>query len=359
MKKPVRIKIHFLFWLVFLLALAGCTNPFDRSTAAEDEDINGEITIYTPMGTDRTSPYLRVFQAKYPNIQVDLITLSTSEVLNRLLAEREEPQADVIWGLSATTMALAQWDDLLTPYSPEGLERVYTQFRDTDTPPYWVGFSGWMSAFCVNSGRLEELGLPKPESWSNLFDPIYAGEIALPSPVESDTGYLIVDALLERYGEIKGWENLDALHENAKIYTISDARPCQMAADGEVAIGISAELTPIDLIAQGKPIEMFLTAGETGWDIEANALVRKDEEKDAAKSFLDWAISDQTMEIYGESRVILSMPIENHFLPPGFPDAPLTLLFDKDFPWASANYDRIRTEWTKRYGEKSEVPALP
>ena len=90
MKKPVKIKIHFLFWLVFLWALAGCTNPFDRSTASEDADINGEITIYTPMGTDRTSPYLRVFQAKYPNIQVDLITLSASEILNRLRAEREE-----------------------------------------------------------------------------------------------------------------------------------------------------------------------------------------------------------------------------------------------------------------------------
>jgi len=134
---------------------------------------------------------------------------------------------------------------------------------------------------------------------------------------------------LERYGEIKGWENLDALHENAKIYALSDARPCQMAATGEVAIGISSEVTPVELIAQGKPIEMVLTAGEKGWDIEANALVRKDEEKDAAKSFLDWAISDQTMEIYGESRVILSVPIKNHFPPPGFPDAPLTFMLDE------------------------------
>ena len=139
-----------------------------------------------------------------------------------------------------------------------------------------------------------------------------------------------------------------------------------MAADGDVAIGVSTELAPVELIAQGKPIEMVLTTGETGWDIEANALVRKDQArrrdrrmKDAAKTFLDWAISDQTMELYGESRIILSMPIENHFPPPGFPEEPLTLLFDKDFPWASANHDRILAEWTKRYGSKMEEAAIP
>jgi iron(III) transport system substrate-binding protein len=358
-KKSLQFKSQLLLSLILLLGLAGCTNPFNSTPTPEEADVNGTITIYTPMATDRTTPYLRVFKARYPDIQVNLVTLSTGDVLSHLLDEREAPQADVVWGMSATILALSQWEDILIPYSPEGLDRVYSQFRDTDTPPYWVGFAGWMSALCVNTGRLEELGLPKPESWSDLFDPIYAGEIALPGPVESGTGYLIVDAILERFGEVKGWENLDALHENTKVYTVSNARPCQMAADGEVAIGISTELTPVELIAQGKPIEMVLPPGETGWDIEANALVRRDEVKDAAKTFLDWAISDQTMEIYGESRIILAMPVENHFPPPGFPDEPHSLLFDKDFPWASANYDRILAEWTRRYGEKMEESAIP
>jgi iron(III) transport system substrate-binding protein len=359
MKKPLGYGIRILSLFLLLWGVAGCTNPLSRFSTPEKSDVNGEITIYTPMSADRTTPYLRVFKAKYPDIQVNLVTLSTDDILNRLLVEREDPQADVIWGMSATILALLQWEGLLTPYAPEGLERVYAQFKDTDTPPYWVGFAGWMSAFCVNPERLAELGLPKPESWSSLIDPIYAGEIALPSPVTSGTGYLIVDAILERYGEVKGWEYLDALYENVKLYTITNPLPCEMAANGEVAIGISAELAPVELIAQGKPIEMILTTGETGWDIEANALVRKDNEKDVAKSFLNWAIGDQTMEIYGESRVILSMPIENHFPPPGFPENPLTLLFDKDFPWASANYNRILAEWTKRYGAKAEELVIP
>lgn len=359
MKKPLGYRTRTLFLFVLLWGVAGCANPLSRFTTPEEINIDGEITIYTPMSADRTTPYLRVFKAKYPDIQVNLVTLSTGDVLSRLLAEREDPQADVVWGMSATILALSQWEGVLIPYAPEGLERVYAQFRDTDTPPYWVGFAGWMSAFCVNTGRLEELGLPKPESWNNLIDPIYAGEIALPSPVTSDTGYLIVDAALERYGEVKGWEYLDALHENVKLYTITNPLPCEMAANGEVAIGVSAELAPVELIAQGKPIEMILTSGETGWDIEANALVRRDDEKAAAKLFLDWAISDQTMEIYGESRVILAMPLENHFPPPGFPENPLTLLFDKDFPWASANYNRILFEWTERYGAKAEVLVVP
>ena len=359
MKKPLQYGIRLLFLFILLWGIAGCTNPLSRFTAEEKSDVNGELTIYTPMPTDRTSPYLRVFKTKYPDIQINLVTLSNGDILNRLLTERGDPQADVVWGMSATILALLQWEGILTPYAPEGVDRVYAQFKDTDRPPYWVGFAGWMSAFCVNTERLAELGLPKPESWENLIDPIYAGEVALPSPIASGTGYLIVDAILERYGEVKGWEYLDALHENVKLYTIANALPCEMAANGEVTIGVSAELAPVELIAQGKPLEMVLTSGETGWDIEANALVRKDNEKEISKLFLDWAISDQTMEIYGESRVILSMPLENHFPPPGFPDEPLTLLFDKDFPWASANYTRILTEWTNRYEEKAEESLIP
>jgi iron(III) transport system substrate-binding protein len=79
-------------------------------------------------------------------------------------------------------------------------------------------------------------------------------------------------------------------------------------------------------------------------------LVRKDEVTDVARSFLDWAISDQAMTAYGASRVLLATPVEDHWPPPDLPEDPLTLLYDKDFAWASANRERIVAEWVVRYG---------
>lgn len=354
MKKQLEYGMRCLLLLALLVGFAGCTNPLDRFTATDEPGINGEITIYTALYEEQTTPYLRLFRAQYPDIQINLVLLSNSQIYDRLLAEQAEPQADVLWGQSATLVALLEWQNLLTPYAPQGVQRIYPQFRDSNNPPYWVGYGAWMSAFCVNTGLLESLGLPKPESWSNLFDPIYAGQIALPNPTTSDTGYMITIAMLEFYGEIQGWENLDALDKNVKVYTISSEEPCAMVAKGEVAIGVSYDLAALESAAADERVEVVFATEGAGWDIEANALLRKDEMKDISKLFLDWAISDEAMQAYGENRSLLGMPLEGYTPPAGFPPEPLQLIYDKDFPWASANWDRISTEWLKRYAAKAE-----
>jgi len=362
MKKFLKQGWQRLLLSVLILGLAGCTNPLDllsnRFSPSDEIGLSGKITVYTPMSDEQTTAYLNLFQKAYPDIGVNLVTISTGDILARLLAERADPQADVVWGLSATSMTLLQWQDALSAYKPEGVERIYVQFRDAETIPYWVGFGAWMSAFCVNMPLLEQLGLPKPESWADIFDPIYEGQIATPSPTTSSTGYMIVEAIFEHFGEVKGWENLDKLDKNVVEYTINNVKPCEMAANGEVAIGISDEMTPIKLAAQGKPVQAIFPSEGTGWDIAANGLVRRDEEKEIAKIFLDWAISDEAIAAYGQTRSLLAMPLAGYLPPPGFSKEPLTLIFDKNFPWASANFEQILTEWTRRYGAKVEGPRV-
>lgn len=356
-RRVVRYALHLLILLGLLPGLTGCTNPLSRSLPSEEAPVANEITIYTPMTSDRIAPYLQLFSAEHPDIQVNVVFIATGNMLDRLLAEQEAPQADIVWGLSVTVATLLQWHDLITPYSPEGVERIYTQFRDTERIPNWVGFGAWMSVFCVNPALLAEHQLPRPETWENLFDPIYAGHLALPSPTTSGTGAMIIDSILDRHGAIKGWNHLDALDSNVKVYTITNSRPCEMVADGEVAVGASAELAPIELAASGKPIETIFPTGGTGWDIEANALVRRDDTKDAAKVFLDWAISDDAMREYGKTRSLLAMDLDGYVPPYRFPQEPLALIYDKDFPWASANRDRTVAEWVSRYGAKIEQGA--
>lgn len=339
-----------VLWAVALLA--GCTNPLDRFLPSEEDGTRGNLTIYTTLDEDQANTYLRLFRAAHSRVDVVLVSLPAEQLVPRLVSERDDPQADVVWGAPATLMSLLEWQDVLLPYAPEGLDRIYLQFRDSSTPPYWVGFGAWMSAFCVNSAQLESLGLPKPDSWKSLLDPIYAEQIAMASPDQSRTGYMIVEALLEFEGEIQGWENLNALDKNIKAYTRSSDEACEMAAGGEVAIGIAYDLAPLNLAAQGKPVEAVFASEGAGWEIEANGLIRRDEVKDVAQRFLDWAIGDQAMTAYGASRVLLSTPLEGHSPPPGFPEQPLALLYDKDFAWASANRERIITEWLVRYGAR-------
>jgi iron(III) transport system substrate-binding protein len=311
------------------------------------------IVIYTAIEDDQIAEYRKLFEAKYPNINLNIVRDSTGIITARLLAEKDNPQADVVWGLAATSLLVADQEGMLEPYAPAGLERVETRFRDPSNPPTWVGIDVWMSAFCVNTIEAEAKGLPIPTSWEDLTDPVYEGSIVMSNPASSGTGFLSVSAILQMMGEEEGWKYLDALHNNIAQYTHSGSKPCRMAGAGEFPIGISFDFRGISQKQAGEPIEVVFPTEGSGWDMEANALVKKDTIKPAAKTFLDWAISDEIMQLYAQNYSITSVPTG---LPIAaeFPKDPVAQLIENDFNWAAANRDRILEEWIKKYDSKSE-----
>lgn len=175
----------------------------------------------------------------------------------------------------------------------------------------------------------------------------------MPNPASSGTGFLSVSAILQMMGEEEGWDYLDALHANIAQYTHSGSKPCRMAGAGEYPIGISFGYRGIIQKQEGEPIEVVFPAEGSGWDMEANALVKKDAIKPAARTFLDWAISDAIMREYATSFAITSVTTDVS-IPAGFPQDPLAQLIDNDFAWAASNREAILAEWTERYDAKSE-----
>ena len=155
------------------------------------------------------------------------------------MAEKDNPQADVIWGTAATSMIIFNNEGMLEPYAPKGVEDVLPQFKDAGNPPAWVGVDTYLTAFCFNTQVAEEYGLPKPTSWEDLLDPVYEGHIVMPNPASSGTGFMFESSVLQGLGENKGWEYLSELDKNMAIYTKSGSKPCKMAGAGEYAIGIS------------------------------------------------------------------------------------------------------------------------
>ena len=78
-----------------------------------------------------------------------------------------------------------------------------------------------------------------------MTKPIYKGQIVMPNPASSGTGFFDVTAWLTLWGDKDGkgdgWKFMDALHENIAQYTHSGSKPCNMAASGEFVMGISFE----------------------------------------------------------------------------------------------------------------------
>ena len=79
----------------------------------------------------------------------------------------------------------------------------------------------------------------------------------------------------------------------------------------------------------------------SGWDMEANALIKKENEKEISKSFLDWAISDNVMKKYATNYPIVATGASDN-IPEGYSQNPLDQLIpDMDFNKAAKNRESI------------------
>jgi iron(III) transport system substrate-binding protein len=312
-----------------------------------------ELLVYTALEDDEIPRYLALFEKAHPDIEVKIVRDSTGIVTAKLLAEKDNPQADLVWGTAATSLMLCDQAGMVEPYAPKGLEKVVGKMRDANNPPHWVGIKAWMTGFCVNTIEVEQLKLPIPESMDDLTKPVYKGQLIMPNPASSGTGFLTVSAVLQTMGEEKGWQYLADLHENIAYYTHSGSKPCKLAGTGEVPIGISFGYRGFIQKEKGEPIQTVFPKEGSGWDVEANCLIKRATIKPAAKTFLDWAISEEVMKEYAKVYPVTAYPT-GVAIPDGFPEDPNAQLIENDFNWAAKNRMRILEEWTKRFDAKSE-----
>jgi len=312
-----------------------------------------EILVYTALEDDQIPRYIKSFKEQHPDIDVKFVRDSTGIVTAKLLAEKDNPQADAIWGLSAVSLMQFAQAGLLAPYTPADGDKVLPAYKDAATPPTWFGIDAWMTGFCVNTVELQNKKLPMPESFADLVKPEFKGSITMPNPASSGTGFLTVSAILQLLGEEKGWAYLDKLHDNISAYTHSGSKPCKLAGTGESVVGISFGYRGLQQKKKGEPIETIFPKEGSGWDLEANGLVKKAAIKPEAKVFLDWALSMDAMKEYAQSFAITGYPTGAP-IPEGFPADPGKQMIKNDFNWAAQNRDRILAEWSKRYDGKSE-----
>ncbi len=306
------------------------------------------VVVYTALEPEQITDYMKVANKSLPNIEVKMLRLSTGDVSARFMAEKDNMQADVIWGVAATNMLVFKNAGLLEAYAPKGLDRVQPLFRDKANPPSWVGIDIYMSAFCFNTEVAKKHNLPAPTSWADLTKPVYKGQVVMPNPASSGTGYLSVASVLQRLGEAKGWEYLDALHKNMAEYTKSGSKPCKDAAAGERAIGVSFEYVAAKQKKDGAPVEMVIPKEGAGYEMEANSLTKKGKGNAAARQFLDWAITDEAMRLY--SKYFAAVAVAGFPVPEGLPKDISKVVYPNDFDWSAKNRERILAEWTKRYG---------
>ena len=311
------------------------------------------LLVYTALETDQLKGFKDSIEAAVKDVEIRWVRDSTGVVTAKLLAEKANPQADLVLGLAATSLLVLEQEGLLTPYSPKNVGALNPRFVDTKKPPMWVGMDVWGATICFNTVEAQKRNLPKPETWKDLLKPIYKGQITMPHPASSGTGFLDVTAWLQLYGEAEGWKYMDALHENIAQYVHSGSKPCRQAGAGEFVMGISFEYRGNATKASGAPIDLVFPKEGLGWDMEAAAIMKSSKKQDAARKVMDWVATREANELYNKSYAIVAMPGVAKPLP-NLPANYEQMLVKNDFGWAAKNRERILAEWNKRYNAKAE-----
>src|SRR5438876_751275 len=109
------------------------------------------LTVYTALENDQLEPYKKAVETDIPTVEIAWVRDSTGVITARLLAEKENPRADVIWGLSASSLAIFDQQGMLLPYTPKGNDGIKKLFHSGKSPESWTGMDAYLAVVCFNT----------------------------------------------------------------------------------------------------------------------------------------------------------------------------------------------------------------
>lgn len=309
------------------------------------------LNVYTGLEEEYLVKYIEIFEKDFPDIELNIVRDSQGAISAKVLAEKENPQADVLWGLAGVNLIELDKQSMLNEIDFIDLNNFKEIFIDKkNSSPHWIGMDAWTSAIIVNKIELEKKNLEIPNSYKDLLKPEYKGEIVMPNPASSGTGFLTVLGWINIFSENEAWEYMDKLNKNMKMYVHSGSAPVRMTMQGENLMGIGMDSESLRLGKNNDAVKTIFPSEGYGWDMEGVALIKKDSIKPEAKQFIEWALSKKMMEKYSNNIGILAHKEVKTKLT-GYTDDFEEKLAKADFYWAAENRERILKEWERRYGK--------
>lgn len=308
------------------LSAAGCSGSTEETTAAVTEteestaaqseaesseaespeaSSNDEAEVPELSGTMKvvatSEDYVTLFDkfTEETGVDVELLSMSSGEVLSKLRAEGGTPSADLWFGGGIDAFMSAKDDGLLEQVTFDAAEDLAPEYKDADG--YWYSKGITIVGFLVNEALTGELGIETPASWTDLLDESYQGEIVMSNPAVSGTNYAVVNALLQTMGEEEGWNYFEQLNNNIAYYGKRGSDPLNKVTSDEFAIGISYIDRGVEATIEGSDIAIVYPEDGIPWVPEGVAVFKNAENVEAAKYFVEWLFSsDDNLRMLAE-----------------------------------------------------------
>lgn len=229
---------------------------------------------------------------KASGVRMTLIHRSSIDALAMLLAERNNPRTDVWFGgtgdphLQAAEQKItleykSPLFDELQPWAQAQAERA--AFRS-------VGLYSGVLVFAYRPDQLQRIHADAPKCWRDLVSPSFKGQLMMGNPGSSGTGFLILTALTQIFGEDQAIAYLKALHRSVAQYTHGGRGGIESVARGEVSVAIGFMHDAITARERGAKLEFALPCEGTAAEIGSISLIAGGANLSEAKLFYDWAL---------------------------------------------------------------------
>jgi iron(III) transport system substrate-binding protein len=300
------------------------------------------LTVYSSVDEENAKKLLDAF-TKATGVKVRFTFLSSGPAVARIEAEKNNPQADVWYGAPSENHVALKEKGLSQPYVSPLAKELAAKFKDPEG--YWTSFYMNPLGFASNMTMLKQKGVDPPVSWADLLKPGFKGQVQVPNPQTSGTGYNMVAALVLIMGEDKAFDYMKKLGPSIQTYTQSGTAPSEAAAIGQAGVGIQFTPAFLRLIEESYPLKVTFPKEGVGFEAPAISLLKGAPRAELAKKLVDWAISLPGQNAITDARTFFFPVHAKAKLAKGLPAFDEIPTINYDAIWAGKEKKRLVERW--------------
>jgi iron(III) transport system substrate-binding protein len=327
-----------------VLLLAAASLPL----AAACSKRTNEVVVYTSVDQVFSEPILRAFEEQTGTTVrgvFDTEETKSTGVLNRLIAEAKQPQADVFWSGDPVRPFLLTKRGLVEPYISPNAAGLPIGLRAGDGT--WTGFAARARVLLVNKNRVPPGEAPR--SIRDLTNSRWRGQGTIANPLFGTTT-MHVAALFAAWGDSAAKAFLDGLKTNAVRIASSNGEVKRLVAAGEVAFGLTDTDDANDALESGAPVEIVYPDQDGIGTLvmpTAVVLIRARPHGDAAKKLVDYLLSAEVERKMADAGA--HMPLRAGVpAPPGVRAVSELRAMSVDYARVAAEMERIQP-WLRQW----------
>ena len=303
------------------------------------------LNVYSIWPENWARPMFEEFE-KATGVKVNFVRFSSGEALARVIAEKNNPRVDVLFGGPVETFAAGINEGLFEPYKPPSFAKLPARMKQADGQ--WVAIADDPLVFMTNDKFLKEKNLKPPASWDDLANPVYKNMLQMADARTSGTAVTRIFSILEVNGrdENKAFAYMKKLRPNVQLYTKSGGGGTLPVGLGQAGGGIFFIVDALDTKAKGYDVTVSFPSEGIGSAAEGIALIKGAKNADSAKKLIDWASSPAMQGLFAKYKI--------NFIP-AHPDVQLepslaavlkgAKIFPIDADYAGPNRKRIVDRW--------------